>query len=305
MCSSDLANLHDLTSSARFSFVHADVCDSAIVASLSSLGPFDVVCNLASPASPPAYMANPLATLRAGAYGTDHLARLAIDHGARFLHASTSEVYGDPEVHPQPESYWGHVNPIGPRSMYDESKRYAEALCVALQRVEGLNLRLVRIFNTYGPGMQPDDGRVVTNFINQALRGEALTIYGDGLQTRSFLYVDDLIRGFLALIDSDHGGPVNLGNPDELTMLELADLIVGLTGARVDRGFHGKPGDDPAQRRPDITTAATVLGWAPTISVHDGLQRTIAWFRRHPPAAAPPSEHGDRRGPAIPAIAPS
>lgn len=237
------------------------------------------VCNLASPASPPAYLARPIDTLEIGSLGTQNLLDLAVAHNARFLQASTSEIYGDPLVHPQPESYWGNVNSIGPRSVYDEAKRYGEALCYAYTRARGLDLRLARIFNTYGPKMQADDGRVVTNFINQALANEPLTVYGLGDQTRSFCYVDDLVRGFWRLLHSEYRDPVNLGNPGEFTMLELASLVLELTGATSEIEFGDLPIDDPRQRRPDIAVAQSVLGWEPTISLRTGLQHTIEWFQ--------------------------
>jgi nucleoside-diphosphate-sugar epimerase len=258
--------------------VRIDVCVPLLdVPALS--GPFDRVCNAASPASPPAYAKRPIETLRVGSVGTENLIRLALRDQARFLQFSTSEVYGDPQVHPQTESYWGHVNPIGPRSMYDEAKRFGEALCVAFERTAGLDLRLLRIFNTYGPHMRADDGRVVTNFINQALRGEPVTIYGTGEQTRSFCYVDDEIAGIIALLDSDHRGPMNIGNPGEFTVNELAHLVIELTGSASTLTYHALPGDDPTERKPDITLASSVLGWKPTIDLRDGLTRTIEWFR--------------------------
>ena len=238
------------------------------------------VCNLASPASPPAYMARPIETLEVGSRGTQNLLDLALAHNARFLQASTSEIYGDPAVHPQPETYWGNVNPIGPRSVYDEAKRFGEALCCAYERSLGLDLRLVRIFNTYGPGMQADDGRVVTNFIHQALAGQPLTIYGDGDQTRSFCYVDELVHGFWSLLQSNHRGPVNIGNPVEFTMMELASLVLELTGSASVINFQDLPEDDPKQRQPDITLATRVLGWEPTVALRTGLQHTIDWFSR-------------------------
>jgi dTDP-glucose 4,6-dehydratase len=236
------------------------------------------VCNLASPASPPAYLARPIDTLEIGSVGTQNLLDFAVSHGSRFLQASTSEIYGDPLEHPQSESYWGNVNPTGPRSVYDEAKRFGEALCFAYERARGLDLRLMRIFNTYGPRMQVDDGRVVTNFINQALSGEPLTIYGSGDQTRSFCYVDDLVRGFWALLRSDYRGPVNLGNPNEFTMGELASLVLQLTGSTSEIRYTELPEDDPKQRQPNIGIAKSVLGWQPTVELRAGLARTIDWF---------------------------
>jgi len=241
-------------------------------------GPIDAVMNLASPASPKDYLALPIETLDVGSIGTRQLLELAGRHSARFFMASTSEVYGDPLVHPQTEGYWGHVNPIGERSVYDEAKRFSEALTAAYRRTYGLETRLVRIFNTYGPRMQVDDGRVVSNFIVQALRGEPLTIYGDGSQTRSFFYVADEVRGFLALLDSDEPGPVNIGNPVEFTMLELADLVVELTGSTGGLEHRPLPSDDPRQRRPDITLAKERLGWEPDIDLRAGLELTIPYF---------------------------
>ena len=246
--------------------------------SFSIDGPVDAVMNLASPASPKDYYELPVETLDVGSIGTRNLLELALAHDARFFMASTSEVYGDPDVHPQPETYWGHVNPIGQRSMYDEAKRFSEALCFAYHRSKGVDLRVVRIFNTYGPRMQPDDGRVVSNFICQALQGQALTIYGDGSQTRSFCFCEDEVRGFLALLDSDVVGPVNIGNPGEFTMLELADLVNELTQNQAGIVFEPLPSDDPKQRKPDITIASDRLGWEPKIALREGLERTIPYF---------------------------
>lgn len=242
-------------------------------------GDLDAVMNLASPASPKDYYALPIETLDVGSAGTRNLLEIARRNDARFFLASTSEVYGDPHVHPQPEYYWGNVNPIGPRSMYDEAKRFAEALTFAYHRTHGVEVRVVRIFNTYGPRMQPDDGRVVSNFITQALRGEPLTIYGDGRQTRSFCYVDDEIRGFLALLDSHLTGPINIGNPGEFTMLELAELVTELTGNAAGIVHEPLPSDDPRQRQPDIGQAIGSLGWRPEIDLRTGLTRTIDHFR--------------------------
>jgi nucleoside-diphosphate-sugar epimerase len=206
------------------------------------------------------------------------LLELARAKGARFFQASTSEVYGDPLVHPQTEAYYGNVNPVGERSVYDEAKRFGEALTMAFHRRYGIEVRIVRIFNTYGPLMRPDDGRVVSNFITQALRGEPLTIYGDGTQTRSFCYASDLVRGFLALLDSEHTGPVNVGNPDEFTVLELANQVLEVTRSTSPLVFRPRPPDDPAQRRPDITMARTLLGWEPEVALREGLERTVPWF---------------------------
>jgi len=266
-------NVAHLSDSDAFELVEADVCQP-----LHIEGGIDAVMNLASPASPKDYVENPIETLDVGSVGTRNLLELARASDARFFMASTSEVYGDPFVHPQTEDYWGNVNPIGPRSMYDEAKRFSEALTFAYHRTHGVPIRVVRIFNTYGPRMQSDDGRVVSNFITQALRGEPLTLYGDGSQTRSFCYVDDEIHGFLALLDSDETGPINIGNPGEFTMVELADLVNELTGNEAGVVHRPLPADDPRQRRPDITRATEALGWTPQVDLRDGLQRTIAHF---------------------------
>jgi len=268
------SNVAHLESNDRFEFVQADVCQP-----LEIDGQIDVVMNLASPASPKDYYELPIETLDVGSIGTRNLLELAHVNDARFFMASTSEVYGDPDIHPQVEEYWGNVNPIGQRSMYDEAKRFAEALCFAYHRSKGVDIRVVRIFNTYGPRMQPDDGRVVSNFIVQALRNEPLTIYGDGSQTRSFCFVADEIRGFLALLDGPLVGPVNVGNPGEFTMLELADLVIELTGSTAGIVHEPLPSDDPKQRRPDITIAKSELGWEPEIVLREGLAKTIDAFR--------------------------
>ena len=221
----------------------------------------------------------PIQTLKVGSLGTHNALGLARAKGARFMLASTSEVYGDPEVHPQPETYWGNVNPIGPRGVYDEAKRFAEAMTLAYHRTHDLEVRIVRIFNTYGPKMRAADGRVVSNFIVQALKGEPLTIYGDGSQTRSFCYVDDEVRGFLALLDSDETGPINIGNDGEFTVAELAELVLEVTGSSSEIARHELPTDDPRQRRPDLTLARTRLGWEPKVSLREGIERTAAHFR--------------------------
>ena len=241
----------------------------------------DEVFHLASPASPIDYLRLPLHTLKVGSYGTHNALGLAKKHRARFLLASTSEVYGDPQVHPQREDYWGHVNPIGPRGVYDEAKRYAEALTMAYHRQQGVDTHIVRIFNTYGPRMAPDDGRVVSNFVLQALRGEPLTIYGDGSQTRSFCYVSDLVDGFVRLMDNEKSlvGPVNLGNPGEFTMKELAAAVIDVTGSKSTIEHKPLPQDDPKQRRPDISLAKKELGWEPTIQLREGLEKTVEYFR--------------------------
>jgi len=242
-------------------------------------GPVDAVLHFASPASPPAYLARPLETLAVGSEGTRHALELARVHGARFLLASTSEVYGDPLEHPQSESYWGNVNPIGPRSVYDEAKRFAEALAMAYHRTHDLDVKIVRIFNTYGPRMAPGDGRVITNFLEQALVDRPLTVYGDGSQTRSFCWVDDEARGILALLASPWNGPMNIGNPDEFTVLECAEIVREVTGTSAGIVFEPLPTDDPTRRRPDITVARRELGWEPTVSLREGVTALAAWYR--------------------------
>ncbi len=273
------ANVERLVGRPGMTFVEADVCGE-----LPDTGRPDAVVNLACPASPVDFDALSLEIMAVGSRGVANLLDLARSHGARFLQASTSEVYGEPLVHPQPESYWGNVNPVGPRSVYDEAKRFGEALTMAHHRRYGTDVRIARIFNTYGPRMRPDDGRVVSNFVTQALRGEPLTIYGDGSQTRSFCYVDDEVEGLLALLDSDYVGPVNVGNDQERTVSEMARLVLEVSGSRSEIVYRDRPVDDPTQRRPDITLARTVLGWKPTTSLEDGLARTIEWFRDRLPA---------------------
>ena len=242
-------------------------------------GPVDAVLHFASPASPPAYLARPLATLAVGSEGTRHALDLARTHGARFLLASTSEVYGDPLVHPQPERYFGNVNSVGPRAVYDEAKRFAEAITMAYHREYGLDTKIARIFNTYGPRMAPGDGRVVTNFLEQALAGAPLTVYGDGSQTRSFCWVDDEVRGILSLLASDWTGPMNLGNPGEFTVLELAKIVIEVTGSDSEIVFEPLPVDDPTRRRPDITLARELLGWEPEVELRAGVARLAEWYR--------------------------
>jgi len=237
--------------------------------------PIDFVYHLASPASPIDYLRLPLHTLKVGSYGTHHTLGLAKKHRARFLIASTSEVYGDPQVHPQPESYWGHVNPIGPRGVYDEAKRYAEALTMAYHRQQGVDTAIVRIFNTYGGRMRPHDGRAIPTFLRQALQHRPLTVFGDGSQTRSFCYVEDEIRGLIALAESGYHMPVNIGNPDEYTLLELAKTVIEVTGSKSEIVFEALPVDDPQVRQPDITLAREILGWEPQIDLREGLRRTI------------------------------
>jgi dTDP-glucose 4,6-dehydratase len=256
-----------------FTFAERDVSNYVWVP-----GAVDVVMHLASPASPKDYLEKPIQTLKVGSLGTHNTLGLAKAKGAKYFLASTSEVYGDPQVHPQPEDYWGHVNPVGPRGVYDEAKRFAEAMVMAYHRYHGLDVRIVRIFNTYGPRMRPADGRVVSNFIVQALLGKPLTIYGDGTQTRSFCYVEDEVRGFLALLGADMTGPCNIGNDGEFTMRELADLVLELTGSSSEIVFEPLPIDDPLQRQPDLTLARRALGWEPTIDLREGLTRTIASF---------------------------
>jgi dTDP-glucose 4,6-dehydratase len=237
--------------------------------------PIDFVYHLASPASPIDYLRLPLHTLKVGSYGTHHTLGLAKMHRSRFLIASTSEVYGDPQVHPQQESYWGHVNPIGPRGVYDEAKRYAEALTMAYHRQQGVDTSIVRIFNTYGPKMRPHDGRAIPTFLRQALQDRPLTVFGDGSQTRSFCYVEDEIRGLIALAESGYHQPVNIGNPDEYTLLELAKAVIEVTGSKSEIVFEALPTDDPQVRQPDITLARKILGWEPQIDLREGLRRTI------------------------------
>jgi dTDP-glucose 4,6-dehydratase len=242
-------------------------------------GPIDWVLHLASPASPVHYLEHPIHTLKVGALGTLNGLGLAKAKGAGFFLASTSETYGDPQVHPQPESYWGHVNPVGPRGVYDEAKRFAEAMTMAYHRAHGIDVRIPRIFNTQGPRMAREDGRAVPNFIRQSLRGEPLTIHGDGSQTRSLCYVDDLIEGFWRLLNSDHVGPMNLGNPREVTIAELARLIAKIAGSDSEVTFEARPEDDPEVRCPDISLARAKLGWEPKVPLEQGLERTIEWAR--------------------------
>jgi len=239
----------------------------------------DYVFNFASPASPPEYLRLAIETLRVGSAGVENALKIADRYGAGFLHASTSECYGDPLEHPQSESYWGNVNPVGPRSVYDEAKRFAEAIVMAYHRSRGVNTHLVRIFNTYGPRLHPSDGRVVSNFIMQALRGEPLTVYGDGNQTRSFCYVDDLIEGILRLSRSEEHMPVNIGNPDEFTILECAQAVLEVTGSKSELRYEDLPEDDPSRRRPDIAKARALLGWEPRIKLKEGLEKSLEFFR--------------------------
>jgi nucleoside-diphosphate-sugar epimerase len=268
------ANVAHLVGHDRFRLVDHDVCEPFEID-----GAVDAVLDLASPASPKDFTVLPLEILDVGSAGTRNLLELARARGARFLLTSTSEVYGDPLVHPQPESYWGNVNPIGVRSVYDEAKRFSEALTMAYHRHVGVDVRIVRVFNTYGPRMKPGDGRVVTNFLVQALTGAPITMYGDGSQTRSFCYIDDEVEGILAVLDGPVTGPVNIGNPNEFTVQELADLVVELTASRSPVVREPLPADDPARRRPDITLARDQLGWQPRVELRDGLARTAEWLR--------------------------
>ena len=270
-----VGNIEGLFGRRGFTFVEHDVSQFVWVP-----GSVDVVMHFASPASPADFERIPIQILKVGGLGTHNCLGLAKAKDARFFLASTSEVYGDPQVHPQPESYWGHVNPIGPRGVYDEAKRYAEAMTMAYHRHHGLDVRIVRIFNTYGPFQRTEDGRAVSNFLVQALQGKPITVYGDGRQTRSFCYVDDEVRGFLALLDSDIIGPVNIGNADEHTILRLAELAVEVTGSSSPIIFEPRPVDDPAQRQPDITLARDRLGWTPTVPLRTGLERTAEYFRQ-------------------------
>ncbi len=269
-----LRNLDHLLANPRFAFIKQDVTEYLRVD-----GTLDAVLHFASPASPIDYLQLPIQTLKVGALGTHKALGLARAKACRFLLASTSEVYGDPQVHPQTEDYWGHVNPIGPRGVYDEAKRFAEAITMAYHRCHGLETRIVRIFNTYGPRMRLDDGRVVPNFVGQALRGEALTVYGDGSQTRSFCYYSDLIAGISRLLASEYTSPVNLGNPHEVSILEFAKTINRLAGNNSGLVFTPLPVDDPKLRQPDISRARQVLDWEPRVGLEEGLRETIDWFR--------------------------
>ena len=276
-----LANIAHIDRSADFAFVNHDLTEPFFPDE-----PVDVVYHLASPASPIDYQRLPLHTLKVGSYGTHHMLGLAKFKRARFLLASTSEVYGDPQVHPQPETYWGHVNPIGPRGVYDEAKRYAEALTMAYHRQQGVDTAIARIFNTYGPRMRPHDGRAIPTFLRQALEHKPLTVFGDGSQTRSFCYVEDLVRGLSTLAQSGEHHPVNLGNPDEMTLLELAETVIRVTGSGSRIVFEALPADDPQVRQPDITRARQVLGWEPEISLDEGLRRTLAPLAEWPGSLA-------------------
>ena len=266
-----------LMESPRFRLIRADVTDYIHVP-----GQVDLVLHFASPASPIDYLLLPIETMKVGSIGTLHALGLAKERGARFVLASTSETYGDPQVHPQPETYWGHVNPVGPRGVYDEAKRFGEALTMAYRTHHEVNTGIVRIFNTFGPRMRPNDGRAIPTFIRQALKGEPLTVAGDGSQTRSVCYVDDLVEGIWRFAQTDHSGPMNIGNQSEISMLDLARWIAELTESSSEIEFIDRPTDDPGVRRPDITLANTVLDWSPEVPVEKGLLRTIEWFRSHP-----------------------
>ena len=273
-------NIAHLIGHERFSFVHHDVSTFIYVA-----GPLDNVLHFASPASPIDYLRLPIQTLKVGSLGTHNALGLAKAKGARFLIASTSEVYGDPQIHPQPESYWGHVNPVGSRGVYDEAKRFAEAMTMAYHRYHGVDTRILRIFNTYGERMRLDDGRALPAFMGQALRGEPITVFGDGSQTRSFQYVDDLVEGIWRLLHSGETDPVNIGNPDEVTIKEFAEEVVALTGSSSTITFVDLPDDDPKVRQPDITRAREILDWAPQVDRGEGLRRTLDYFRSRVAAA--------------------
>ena len=273
LCTGDLSNIEHLKHESRFEFKQLDICAPF------DPGPVDYVYNMASPASPPEYMRLAIETLRVGSLGVENTLQIAEKYKAIYLQASTSECYGDPTVHPQTEDYWGNVNPIGPRSVYDESKRFAEAMTMAYHRSRNVNTHLVRIVNTYGPRLHPDDGRVISNFVMQALRGSEITIYGSGKQTRSFCYVDDLIEGIYRLSNSEIHTPVNIGNPNEFTILECAEAVLKVTGSSSKLVFHDLPQDDPTQRQPDITRARTLLNWEPKIQLNEGLVRSLDFFK--------------------------
>jgi dTDP-glucose 4,6-dehydratase len=279
-----VAVVDDLSTGRRDNVAHlpsdaVSVVEHDVVEGIPVTGTVDAVLHFASPASPPVYLAHPLETLAVGSVGTKHALDLAVEHGARFLLASTSEIYGDPLEHPQREEYRGNVSTTGVRAVYDEAKRYAEALTMAYHRVHDLDTKIVRIFNTFGERLQPGDGRVVSNFLAQALRGEPLTIYGDGTQTRSFCYVDDEVTGIVALLESAWTGPMNIGNPAEVTVLELAELVREIVDGTVGIVHEALPDDDPVRRCPDITLAMRVLGWKPQITLREGLARTLDWYR--------------------------
>ncbi|HEY3732660.1 MAG TPA: UDP-glucuronic acid decarboxylase family protein [Streptosporangiaceae bacterium] len=283
-CTGSPANVEHLIGTGSFRLIKADVTDFIHVGTK-----VDVVFHFASPASPIDYMQLPVETLKVGSIGTLHTLGLAREWKARYLLASTSEVYGDPRVHPQPETYWGHVNTVGPRGVYDEAKRFGEAMTMAYRRTHGVNTAIMRIFNTHGPRMRPSDGRAIPTFIRQALNGEPITVTGDGSQTRSIQYVDDLIEGCMRLVRSGHPGPVNIGNPQEISMTGLAETIRDLTGSRSPISYVPRPVDDPSVRQPDTTLAREALGWQPAVGLEEGLRRTIDYFRavRARPASTP------------------
>jgi len=275
LCTGNLSNIAHLKSESRFEFIEHDICVPF------DPGKLDYVFNFASPASPPGYLKLGIETLMVGSVGTRQMLEIAKQYGAKFLQASTSECYGDPEVHPQREDYWGNVNPIGPRSVYDESKRFSEALVMAYHRYNHVDTRMVRIFNTYGPRLHESDGRVISNFVTQALRGEDLTVYGDGSQTRSFCYVSDEIEGIVGLSRTDEHLPVNVGNPSEWTILECAEAVLRVTGSASKVVFRPLPQDDPLQRKPDISKAERLFGWVPKIDLETGLKMSLDYFRKY------------------------
>lgn len=284
LCTGSTENLAHLTNEPHFRFEERDICQPF------DPGQVNYVFNMASPASPPEYLRLGIETLRVGSIGTENTLEIASRNSAGYLHASTSECYGDPLQHPQTEEYWGNVNPIGQRSVYDESKRYAEALVTAYNRYRGVNTHLVRIFNTYGPRLHPRDGRVISNFMVQALRGETLTVYGEGNQTRSFCYVSDLIDGIVRLSQSDEHRPVNIGNPNEFTILECAQAVLEVTGSKSELSFEPLPQDDPTRRRPDITRARTLLQWEPRIELREGLELSLEFFKARSGVLTPPGK---------------
>ncbi len=272
----NIKNIEHLFPVKEFEYYHHDVTKFVHVP-----GNVDYILHFASPASPIDYLKMPIQTLKVGAMGTHHLLGLAKAKGARILIASTSEIYGDPHVHPQPEEYWGNVNSVGPRGVYDEAKRYMESITMAYHTFHKLETRIIRIFNTYGPKMRLDDGRALPTFMSQALRGEDITMFGDGSQTRSFCYVDDLVEGIYRLLLSDYTGPVNIGNPSEITLMQFAEEVLALTGSKSKIVFKPLPQDDPKQRQPDITKARNILGWEPKVDRHEGLKRTLEYFKQH------------------------
>ena len=276
LATGSVSNVEHLFANQHFTFARHDVSAHVWVP-----GPVDAVLHFASPASPRDYLEMPIQTLKVGSLGTHNTLGLAKEKGARYLLASTSEVYGDPQVHPQPEGYWGHVNPVGPRGVYDEAKRFAEAMAMAYHRSHAVEVRIARIFNTYGPRLRPGDGRVVSNFLVQAQMGEPLTVYGSGEQTRSFCFVEDEVRGLLALLDSEHVGPVNIGNPTEFTVRQLAEVVLEVTGSSSALVCEPLPVDDPTQRRPDISLARRLLGWEPVVELREGLAHTAEWLALH------------------------